>query len=150
LSEAIEETKDLPVGDPATFIGEIEEMDLSALKDKTFMVAVSTGKRESAIFLSQTIRGPFTFVEMVQEVSNILTEQQLHAHVIIPQKDRDEPNEFLDECTIDFIEARAEDLITAAWLDGLMSTDYTCKAGIITDPENDVGGEDSEETTEQD
>jgi hypothetical protein len=140
-------TEELKVGNPDTFIGEIEEMDLSELKDKTFMVGISTGKRESAIFISHSIRGPYNFVEMVQQVMNIMTEEQLHAHVLIPQKERDEPNEFLDECTIDFIEARGEDLITAAWLDGLMSTDYTCKAGLITDLENDGPKEKSNEET---
>jgi hypothetical protein len=153
MTEAVEETKDLTVGNPETFMGEIEEMDLSELKDKTFFVAISTGKRESALFLAPTIRGPYSFMEMVREVNNTWKEQLLHAHVLIPQKERSEPNEFLDECTIDFIEARAEDIMIAAWLDDSLDSPlgkepYTCKAGFISDEV--AKKEDDEETDEQD
>lgn len=143
-TEAVVEVNELPLGNPETFLGEIEEMDLSELKSKTFFVSISTGKRESAIFLSHSLRGPYNFSAMVREVSNIWKEELLHAHVLIPQPDRGEQNQFLDECTIDFIEAKADDIIMAAWLDedeeeSQNSAEYTCKAGIITDNLNDIG-----------
>ena len=139
MSEAVaEETTELTVGNPSTFLGEIEEMDLSELKDKTFFVGTRTGKRESGLYMSTTIRGPYTFIQMVRETSNMWRDYQLHAHVIIMSDEREARNEHQDECTIDFIEAKSIDIIMASWLDGSKEEKYTCKAGILENQHEEI------------
>ena len=135
--------KELQTGDPKTFLGELEEMDLTELKDKQFMVAINSGKRESHLFIQSTIRGPYDFTEMVAEASRVWKEEQIHPTVIITEKDRNTQLKWLDECTIDFIEARSEEILVAEWLDGTFDEKtYTCKAGILE--------ADNEQATEQD
>lgn len=124
----------LPVGNPDTFIGEFEEMDLSSLHDKTFAVAVSNGHRDDTRFICNTLRAPLDFFEMVEMVGHIHETQQIHAKVIILNKDLYTPNKYLDECTIDFIEARYMDVLADGLVSGLINKDYTCQAGFFEEP----------------
>ena len=123
--------QDLQVGDPATFLGESQSMDLSELKDKTFIVAVNSGDREKGKFICETIMGPFTFLEMVDEVNYMWQENLHHSKVYVISRDRREPPRFLDVCTCDFIEARAVDIATEAFIEGTLG-EYTCKAGLVS------------------
>lgn len=124
----------LPVKQSDDFIGELEVMDLSELKDKTFLVAVSSGDRSKSKFVSTTIRGPYSFAEMCEEVGTMWAEEQHHAKVIIPSRDRKQPIKSLDENTIDYIECHYLDIITESMLEGLIDDkEYTCRAGITED-----------------
>lgn len=124
----------LPVKSGEDFIGELESMDLSELKDKTFMVAVSNGDRNKSKFVSTTIRGPYNFAEMCEEVGTMWAEEQHHAKVILPSRKRNEPIKTLDENTIDYIECHYLDIITESMLEGLLDDkEYTCRAGIVID-----------------
>lgn len=126
--------KELPLGNPETFLGELEEMDLTELKKEQFMVAINSGKRESHMFIQSSIRGPYNFSEMVAEVARTWREEQIHATAIMTEKDRTKPIRWLDECTIDYIEAKYEEILVAEWLDGTFDDkQYTCKAGILED-----------------
>lgn len=128
----------LPVKSGEDFIGELESMDLSELKDKTFMVAVSNGDRNKGKFVSTTIRGPYSFAEMCEEVGTMWAEEQHHAKVIIPSRKRNEPIKTLDENTIDYIESHYLDIITESMLEGLLDDkEYTCRAGIVVDDSAD-------------
>lgn len=125
-------SEDLPVKSTDEFIADIETMDLSPLKDKMFLIAVSTGDRSKPKFLSTTVRGPYDFTEMCDEVGIMWEHQQHHAKVIMTQKDRNQPIKILDENTVDYIEAHYQDIITDAMLEGIFDEKiYTCRAGIV-------------------
>lgn len=131
-------SKEFKTATAEEFMGEVDSMDLSALKDKTFMVSVSTGKRDSHLFLQSTIKGPFTYGEMVEEVHHICSGKGQHAHVLLTCKERNKKPEFLDECTIDYIEARYKQLIEELLFADIMgeeATDYEYQAQIISDEE---------------
>lgn len=124
--------QDLPVKTGDDFLGEFEVMDLSALKGQTFLVAASQGDRNKGKFLSSTIRGPYSFEEMCEEVGVMWKEQQHHAKVVISTKKRTDPIKTLDENTIDYIEAHYGDIVVESMLEGVFDgeKEYTCKAGI--------------------
>jgi hypothetical protein len=118
-------------------MGEFEEMDLTKLHGKTFMVAMNTGGRDKPQFLCSTLCGPFDFYAMIETVGIVYEEQQAHAKVLICSDTFGTPPEILDENTVDFIEARSSEIIMDGVLGGglMEKKDYTCKAGFITLPD---------------
>ena len=141
----------LPVKTGDDFVGELETMDLSELKDKQFMVAVSNGQRSGVTFICSTIRGPYTFEEMCESIGVMWASQQHHGKAIVCQKDPAAKPMYLDQNTIDYIEANFQDIITESMLDGVFDEEkeYTCRAGIVEGdnstnpmaPENQVKAE---------
>lgn len=131
---------DLPLGNPETFLGENEEMDLSPLHGKVFGVAVSNGVRDGTRFVSSTLLAPLDFYEMIEAVGNIFTKHMIHAKVMILNKNPTQKMKYLDECTIDFIEARHGDLMMDALLSGELTEgkEYTCRAGFFEDEDTDT------------
>jgi hypothetical protein len=123
----------LPVKQGDDFVGELETMDLSELKGKQFIVAVNKGDRSDSKFLCGTIRGPFSFEEMCEATGVMWREHQHHAKVVVLQKDLAAAPKFLDENTVDYIEAHFEDIITESMLDGVFDDqkDFTCRAGVV-------------------
>jgi len=128
-------TQDLPVGNPNTFLGELEEMDLSELKGHVFGVAISTGDRTGKKFVCETLLAPLDFFEMAEAVGTLYENQQLHAKAFILNKIPGKRAVFLDECTIDYLEARYMDIIADGLLSGALeeSQTYTCRAGFLED-----------------
>ena len=126
---------DLPVKDRDSFFADAEEMNLDKLKDKTFFVAISSGDRDKSKFISQSIHGPYDFYEMAEEVGVMWREHQLHAKVVLASKDRTARIQTLDANTIDYIEAKFEDIMMDAMLAGAFDDQkkYTCQAGIVED-----------------
>ena len=122
---------DLPIADPETFVGEWHEMDLAEIKDKTFLVALSTGDPAKPKFIPESVCGPLDFYEMVEIVANVHMDQQLHAKAMIPSKKFGEKPKVLDACTIDYIEAKYAEILMEALLTGELEKKYTCKAGFI-------------------
>jgi hypothetical protein len=131
MSQAV--NMDLPVKTGDDFIGELETMDLSELKSKTFMVAVSNGDRSGVTFVCSTIRGPYTFEEMCESLGVMWEKEQHHGKAIVCQKDPSAKPMYLDQNTVDYIEAHFKDIITESLLDGVFDEqkDYTCRANII-------------------
>ena len=123
--------------------GEFEEMDLTELQDKIFLVACSTGDRNKAKFIPETVCGPFNFYEMVEVVGNFYEEQQLHAKAMIPSTTMGHAPKVLNENTIDFIEARYMDIVADGLLGGDIfdSKEYTCVAGFVEKEEEDGAAE---------
>lgn len=130
-------SEELQVGDPRTFIGECEQMNLDDLRDKMFGVAVGLGKRSDKKFLCASLRAPLDFFQMVEAVANVYQSEQMHARAFILSSKQEVPLRFLDECTIDFIEATYQDIIIDGMLAGDLNShkEYTCKAGFILDEE---------------
>jgi len=129
----------LPIKTTDEFIADVETMDLSELKNETFLVAVSTGDRSKHKFLTSTVRGPYSFVEMCDEVGNMWYDFQHHAKVVICQKDREKTVKNLDENTVDYIEAFYKDIVVERMLEGLFDDKtYTCKAGIIQSDDKEL------------
>ena len=123
---------ELPVGDPDTFLGEFEQMDLSELKDKMFMVAISSGDPSKCKYIPESIHGPYGFYEMVEQVEAMWKNCQHHAKVLVTSKNMGRPPQFLDTCTVDYLEAKGGQIITEGMLGGDdLITDYTCKAGLF-------------------
>lgn len=142
----------LPVKQGDDFVGELETMDLSELKTgKQFMVSISQGDRSGNKFLCTALRGPFTFEEMCEAVGVMWRQNQHHAKVVICSKDFAKGIQYLDENTVDYIEAHFEDIITESMLDGVFDDDkqYTCRAGIVEDSneENPLAAKKEEEIT---
>jgi hypothetical protein len=133
-------TQQLPVGDPNTFLGEIEEMDLSSLQGKMFGVAISTGPRDGRKFMCSTLMAPLDFYEMIEQVGTIYETQQLHAKAFILSKNPAEKMKYLDECTIDYLEARYMDIIADGMLSGALtnSSIFTCRAGFLENEEDEL------------
>ena len=130
---------DLPVGDPETFIGEHEEVDLSELKDKTFMVAQASGDPKGPKYVCSTIRGPYNFYGMCEEVGMMWQNYQVHAKAIIISDLRTDSISWVDECSIDFIEATFGSIIVEEMLHGFApEVKYTHKARIINENDADV------------
>jgi hypothetical protein len=144
----------LPIKTGDDFVGELETMDLSSLKDKQFLVAVNQGERSSVKFVCSTIRGPFTFEEMVETVGVMWKIHQHHGKAIILEKDIYAAPKFLDENTIDYIEAHYEDIITESMLDGIFDGEkqYTCRANILEGnlDENPLNASSSKEENDED
>jgi hypothetical protein len=129
----------LPVKKGDDFIGELEIMDLSELRDKQFLVAVNQGDRSGVKFLCSTIRGPYSFEEMCEAIGVMWKIHQHHGKAIILQKDAAAAPKYLDENTIDYIEANFEDIITESMLNGVFDDDkeYTCRAGVVEGDNSD-------------
>ena len=129
----------LPVKTGDDFVGEIESMDLSELKNKTYLVAVNQGDPTGPKFVCSTIRGPFTFEEMCESVGLMWKEHQHHAKVVILQKDLNTAPKYLDPNTIDYIEAKFDEIITESMLEGVFDDvkEYTCRAGILEGDNSD-------------
>jgi hypothetical protein len=129
----------LPVGDPNTFLGEIEDMDLSELHGQMFGVAVGLGPRDGIKFACGSLLAPLDFYEMVELVAACYQSNQQHAKAFILNKDINKRTKYLDECTIDFIEARAMDIIADGLLSGDLTegTPYTCRAGFFEEPSDE-------------
>lgn len=129
------------------FIAEFEKMDLSELVDKIFCVAQSQGAREDHAFLCSTLRGPMNFFEMVEDVGTMWSKGSVHSHVLVMQADRDKPQEWLDENTIDYIEAHYADILLESMITGELSDEeYTCAAKILSDVKELMGEDGSEKS----
>ncbi len=141
---------DLPVGNPETFLGECEVMDLSAIKDKHFMVAINSGDRVGGKFICETIYGPYDFMEMCDEVSLMWRDSLHHAKVYVCSKDKDLPPQWLDECTCDYIEANHSAIVTEAFLGGAFDPpEYTCRAGLRDAADEDPRRQKKEEDAKE-
>ncbi len=131
-----------PLTQSEDFCAELMEgtMDFSSIEDKNFLVAVSTEDRNKPPLLASTMRGPFEFFEMVEAVGCMWEREQHHAMVYVLTKSFDESSSFLDEGTIDYIEANWEDMVATGILEAAIA-DYDAPvipAGIIiADPEED-------------
>lgn len=132
---------DLPTANPDTFIGEFHEMDLSELKDKTFMVALSTGDRAKPKFIPESLCGPLSFIEMVEIVANVHIDLQLHAKAMITSKKFGEKPQVLDPMTIDYIESKYSEIMMEALLTGELEKNYIAKAGFVSYEEKDEAAE---------
>jgi hypothetical protein len=116
------------------FLAEIEVMDLTPIKGKTYVVAVGTGDPNKVKFLCSTVHGPYDFTEMCQEVGEMWNKHQHHSKVIIMEKDVTKKVLLLDANTIDYIEAHYVDIIMEETLAGFEDKEFTCVAGTIEDP----------------
>lgn len=126
---------DLPITQQDDFIADFHagKMDLTVLKDKTFIVSVNTSNRNNCKLLASTIKGPFDFFEMVENVGCMIEREKHHANVTILNKEEG-LTKFLDSGTVDYIEAHWKNIISDGLLDTFL-TDYTLEPGIISDNE---------------
>lgn len=115
-----------------------EHMDLSKIHDKAFTVAVSTGPRDQGKFLCTTMHGPYSFDEMVQEVSRMWVEDQNNSKVYVLEKDSRKPCKWLDVNTTEYIQFRAADILLERMLQTFDDEAYTSEARIV---EDDPGAE---------
>lgn len=131
--------QNLPVKTGEDFVGELETMDLSELKGKNFLVAVNQGDPAGNKFLCSTVRGVYSFEEMCEAVGTMWREHQHHAKVVVLHKDMSKPIVYLDPNTVDYIEAKFDDIITESMLEGVFDAEkeFTCRAGLIEDDNTD-------------
>jgi hypothetical protein len=115
------------------FIPEMETMDLSSLKNKTFAVAISSGPRDDKGFLPSTLRGSFNYLEMIDYVFNLWSTKADNAKVLVLNKSLSTKLEWLDAKTIDYIIEKAPLIIMEDML--LLESKFTCTAGLVEDSE---------------
>ena len=124
-----------PITQSEDFCAELTDgaMDFSKLMDQVFLVAVNTGSRNKPGLLASTMRGPFDFYEMVESVGTMWEREQHHAKVFVLTKDFKKSSSFLDEGTVDYIEARWEDIISTGILEAAIAGDDSLliPAGLI-------------------
>ena len=145
--KAKNESKDVvakPITQSDDFCAELMDgvMDFSSIQydengnDRQFIVAVNTDSRNKPPILASTMRGVFDFFEMVEVVGCMWEREQHHAMVYILTKDFDKASVFLDEGTVDYIEANWEEIVSSGILEAaLIDDDYEgaiIPAGIIT------------------
>lgn len=118
-------------------------MDLEKLKGHQYLVAVSTGPRNKPKLLASTLRGPFSFTEMVEAVGAMYEREQHHAKAFQLQSSFDKPIFFLDEGTIDYIEANWQDILIEEELETAIFGDdeEVIPAGTITQEYNEESNE---------
>jgi hypothetical protein len=131
--------QNLPVRSDQDFIAEFETMNLDELKDKTFLVAVNSGDRNRTKVVSSTIRGPYDFYEMIEQVGCMWREHQHHAKVLLLEKDPKKQLRQLDENTTDYIECHYDKIAVEGLLEGVFDADkeFTCKANVIVADDSD-------------
>lgn len=114
-----------PVTQDPEYCAELDgrKMDFAYLQDKTFIVAVNTGDRNKPKLLASTIRGPFEFYEMVECVGAMYEREQHHAKVYVLEKSFEKGTMFLDEGTIDYIEANWQDIVATGILESAIAGD---------------------------
>jgi hypothetical protein len=115
------------------FVPHIEEMDLSKLYDRVFIVAVSTGPRDDGRMLTSTMHGPYDFDEMVGEVGRMWASDQNNAKVYSIEKDHSKRSKWLDAKTIDYIQEKYADILLFRIIGSDSDKKYTTEAGIVQD-----------------
>lgn len=112
-AKAAPDTSAKPITQEEDYCAELDgrKMNFEHLKGEQFIVTVSTGPRNKAKGLLSTVRGPFDFTEMVEAVGSMYQREQHHAKVYKLEKAFDKPTFFLDEGTIDYIEANWQDIL---------------------------------------
>lgn len=108
-----------PVTQDPDYCAELDgrKIDFGYLVEKTFLVAVSTGDRNKPKLLASTMRGPFEFYEMVEAVGCMFQREQHHAKVYVLEKDFNVGIAFLDEGTIDYMEANWQEIVSCGILE---------------------------------
>lgn len=123
-----------PVTQDADYCAELDgrKMDFSYLRDHQYIVAVNTGPRNKAKLLASTIRGPFDFSQMVEAVGSMYEREQHHAKVYVLEKSFENGIFFLDEGTIDYIEAYWQDILIEEELEAaIFGDEEVIPAGAI-------------------
>jgi len=110
------------------------EMDMSKLQDKQFIVAANTGNRNECKLLASTLRGPYDFYEMTEQVGYMYEKEAHHAKVTVLSTDYEKPVQFLDSGTIDYLEAHWKNIISEGILEAALG-DFTMEAGLLSDDE---------------
>ena len=127
LNKKVDPTKALaaPVTQDEDYCAELDgrKMDFSYLRDRSFIVAVSTGARSKPKLLASTMRGPFDFSEMCEAVGAMYQREQHHAKVYVLEKSFEKGIFFLDEGTMDYIEAYWEDIVLEESLEAAIFDD---------------------------
>jgi hypothetical protein len=132
-----------PITQSEDFVAELMEgaMDFSSIENEQFIVAVNTGNRNKQQLLASTIRGPFDFYEMVEAVGCMYEREAHHAKVYVLTKDFGKAPSFLDEGTIDYLEANWEDIVATGILEAALTdeddTVPLIPAGLIVTNEED-------------
>lgn len=126
----------IPVTQDPGYCAELDgrTMDFTSLMDKQFVVGVHTGDRNKPKMLCSTMRGPYDFYEMIETVGYMYAKEQHHAKAFLIHKDPTKPVQFLDEGTIDYIEANWQDILTTGLLEEALLKDDSgeaIQAGMI-------------------
>ena len=131
----------VPVTQDPEYCAELDgrSMDFTSLLDKVFVVGVHTGDRNKPKLLASTMHGPYDFYEMVEAAGCMYAREQHHAKVFILDKDATKAARFLDEGTIDYIEANWQEIITTGLLEEALLKDDkdTISAGVIESTDNE-------------
>jgi len=128
---------DTPATQKDDFVADFHEgneMDMSSLKDKQFVVAANTGNRNECKFLASTMRGPYDFYEMIAEAGPMYEKEAHHAKVTILSRDLDSKVQFLDSGTIEYIECHYKRIISESIFEAAVF-DFTLKPGLLSDDE---------------
>lgn len=134
------DTSAKPVTQEEDYCAELDgrKIDFSYLRDHKYIVGVNTGPRNKPKLLASTIRGPFDFSKMVEAVGSMYAREQHHAKVYVLEESFEKPIFFLDEGTIDYIEANWQDILFEEELEAaIFDDDDVIPAGVISQEYNE-------------
>ena len=103
------------------------KIDFSGLLDGQFLVAVSQGDRNKPKLIASTMRGPFDFHEMCEAVGSMYQREQHHAKVYKLERSFEKGISFLDQGTIDYIEANWQDIV----MTGILEQEFLMDEEVI-------------------
>ena len=148
-----QDERNVPVTQQEEFIADLHDhkaMNLAKLKDLQFLIGVNTGDRNELGILGSTIRGPYDYMEMLEHVGRTFEDYQHHAKVLVLTKEEKQPVLFLDEGTIDYVEANWDDIIMSAFDVELLGENYLLEPGFVSDVGQEEGirntGDDAEDS----
>jgi len=149
-----DENVDLPDTQSDEFSAELDcdRMEFKDLWEKQFACMVSTGDRNECKALTSTIHGPYSFFDMVSVVGKTWSEKQHHMKPFILNTKLDTKAAWLDQGTVDYIEAHWEKMILVGVLEKELFGDddddeVVINAGIVevTDEDNILNRKNEEE-----
>ena len=140
-----------PITQEEDYCAELDgrKIDFEKLRGHQYLVAVSTGPRNKPKLLASTIRGPFDFSKMVEAVGSMYEREQHHAKVYKLEESFEKPIFFLDEGTIDYIEANWQDILIEEELEAAIFGDEdeeVIPAGVIGQDYNEENKDETEES----
>ena len=132
-----------PVTQSEDFSAELDcdRMDFSNLHDEQFACMVSTGDRNDCKALCSTIHGPYSFFDMVSIVGKTWAEHQHHMKPFILNTKLREKAQWLDQGTVDYIEANYQQMILVGVFEKELFGDdeegeVVLTAGVVEDEKN--------------
>ena len=106
------------------------KMDMRELYEQKFAVAVSTGNLDDYGLIITSLKGPYDFSDMVNEVLR-LHEQKDNAKVVLMSTNLEKKTKLLSPETIEYIQHNGADILLEETFGLVDEKGYNCKARLF-------------------